>query len=69
MQMTDSRTIIDQPGANQLIGRGDMLMSNGGELTRIQCAFIDTPEVESVVDHIGRQQGYAEAYPLPDYTP
>lgn len=69
MQMTDSRTIIDQPGANQLIGRGDMLMSNGGELTRIQCAFIDTPEVESIVDHIGRQQGYAEAYPLPDYTP
>ena len=69
MQMTDSRTIIDQPGANQLIGRGDMLMSNGGELTRIQCAFIDTPEVESIVEHIGRQQGYAEAYPLPDYTP
>ncbi len=69
MQMTDSRTIIDQPGANQLIGRGDMLMSNGGELTRIQCAFIDTPEVESIVEHIGRQQGYTEAYPLPDYTP
>ena len=69
MQMTDSRTIIDQPGANQLIGRGDMLLSNGGELTRIQCAFVDTPEVERIVDHIGRQQGYASAYALPDYTP
>lgn len=69
MQMTDSRTIIDQPGANQLIGRGDMLLSNGGELTRIQCAFVDTPEVERIVDHIGRQQGYASAYALPDYSP
>ena len=69
MQMTDSRTIIDQPGANQLIGRGDMLLSNGGELTRIQCAFVDTPEVESIVEHIGRQQGYTSAYNLPDYTP
>ena len=69
MQMTDSRTIIDQPGANQLIGRGDMLLSNGGELTRIQCAFVDTPEVESIVEHIGRQQGYPSAYALPDYTP
>ena len=69
MQMTDSRTIIDQPGANQLIGRGDMLLSNGGELTRIQCAFIDTPEVEKVVDHIYSQQGYPSAYNLPDYTP
>ena len=69
MQMTDSRTIIDQPGANQLIGRGDMLLSNGGELTRIQCAFVDTPEVERIVDHIGRQQGYPAAYALPDYTP
>ena len=69
MQMTDSRTIIDQPGANQLIGRGDMLLSNGGELTRIQCAFVDTPEVERIVDHIGRPQGYPSAYALPDYTP
>ena len=69
MQMTDSRTIIDQPGANQLIGRGDMLLSNGGELTRIQCAFVDTPEVENVVEHIGSQQGYTSAYALPDYTP
>ena len=69
MQMTDSRTIIDQPGANQLIGRGDMLFLSGGEPIRIQCAFVDTPEVERIVDHIGSQQGYASAYSLPDYTP
>ena len=69
MQMTDSRTIIDQAGANQLIGRGDMLLSNSGELIRIQCAFVDTPEVENIVEHIGSQQGYASAYNLPDYTP
>ena len=69
MQMTDSRTIIDQPGANQLIGRGDMLLSNGGEITRIQCAFVDTPEVENIVEHIAAQQGYTSAYNLPDYTP
>ena len=69
MQMTDSRTIIDQPGANQLIGRGDMLFLNGGEPTRIQCAFVDTPEVERIVDHIGSQQGYTSSYNLPDYSP
>ena len=69
MQMTDSRTIIDQPGANQLIGRGDMLFLSGGEPTRIQCAFVDTPEVERIVDHIGAQQGYTSAYNLPDYIP
>ena len=69
MQMTDSRTIIDQPGANQLIGRGDMLFLSGGEPIRIQCAFVDTPEVERIVDHIGKQQGYTSAYNLPDYTP
>lgn len=69
MQMTDSRTILDLPGANQLIGRGDMLFRSGGEPIRIQCAFIDTPEVERVVEHIGRQQGYESAYNLPDYTP
>ena len=69
MQMTDSRTIIDQPGANQLIGRGDMLFLSGGEPIRIQCAFVDTPEVERIVDHIGAQQGYSSAYNLPDYTP
>lgn len=69
MQMIDSRTIIDQPGANQLIGRGDMLFSKDGELTRLQCALVETKEVERIVDYISRQQGYTEAYPLPDYTP
>jgi S-DNA-T family DNA segregation ATPase FtsK/SpoIIIE len=67
MQMIDSRTIIDQPGANQLIGRGDMLFSNGGELTRIQCALVETKEVERLVDFVAKQQGYTEAYPLPDF--
>ena len=67
MQMIDSRTIIDQPGANQLIGRGDMLFSNGGELTRILCALVETKEVERLVDFIAKQQGYTEAYPLPDF--
>ena len=69
MQMIDSRTIIDQPGANQLIGRGDMLFSKDGDLTRIQCALVETREVERIVDFIGRQQGYSEAYRLPDYVP
>ncbi len=69
MQMIDSRTIIDQPGANQLIGRGDMLFSKDGELTRIQCALVETRDVERVVDHIARQQSYAAPYPLPDYVP
>ena len=69
MQMIDSRTIIDQPGAQQLIGRGDMLMSNGGELTRIQCAFVDTPEVRDIVEHISEQPiPYPSGtYQLPDY--
>ena len=69
MQMNDSRTIIDRPGAEQLIGRGDMLLSKDGELTRIQCALVDTNEVERIVDCIGIQQGYPEAYNLPDYVP
>ena len=67
MQMVDSRTIIDQPGANQLIGRGDMLFSNNGEITRVQCALVDTAEVERVVDYIAKQNGYPSAYLLPDY--
>ena len=69
MQMIDSRTIIDQPGAQQLIGRGDMLMSNGGELTRIQCAFVDTPEVRDIVEHIaGQPFPYPSGtYMLPDF--
>ena len=69
MQMIDSRTIIDQPGANQLIGRGDMLFSKDGQLTRIQCALVETREVERIVDYISKQQGYTSAYLLPDYTP
>ncbi len=69
MSMVDSRTIIDQPGANQLIGRGDMLISLNGELTRVQCAFIDTPEIERVTEFIGNQRGYAGPYSLPDYHP
>ncbi len=69
MQMIDSRTIIDQPGAQQLIGRGDMLFSNNGELTRVQCALVETKEVERIVDYISHQQGYTDAYPLPDYAP
>ena len=67
--MIDSRTIIDQPGANQLIGRGDMLISNGSELVRVQCAFIDTPEVERITEFISNQQGYPTAYDLPEYVP
>ena len=69
MQMIDSRTIIDRPGADQLIGRGDMLISKDGELTRIQCALVETKEVERIVDYISKQPGYTEAYALPDYTP
>lgn len=64
----DSRTIIDEVGANQLVGRGDMLVSTGGDLVRVQCAFIDTPEVERLVDFIGKQPGYASAYDLPEYV-
>ncbi len=66
-QMVDSRTIIDRPGANQLIGRGDMLFSNNGKLDRVQCAFIDTPEVSAICDTINAQTGYAQAYELPEY--
>ena len=63
----DSRTILDAGGAEQLIGRGDMLLSFGSELLRIQCAFVDTPEVENVVEFIGSQRGYASAFELPEY--
>ncbi len=68
MQMIDSRTIIDQPGANLLMGRGDMLFKKDGELIRIQCALVETEEVERIVDHIASQQGYSQAYHLPDYA-
>lgn len=63
----DSRTILDASGADQLIGRGDMLVSHGSELLRLQCAFVDTPEVERIVEFIGNQQGYATAFELPEY--
>ncbi|WP_159947954.1 DNA translocase FtsK [Polaribacter septentrionalilitoris] len=63
----DSRTILDAPGADQLIGRGDLLYSGGNDITRIQCAFVDTPEVEKITDFIGSQKAYAEAYQLPEY--
>ena len=67
--MIDSRTIIDQPGANQLIGRGDMLVSTGNDLTRVQCAFVDTPEIERITEFISNQRGYLGAYELPEYNP
>jgi S-DNA-T family DNA segregation ATPase FtsK/SpoIIIE len=63
----DSRTILDAGGADQLIGKGDMLISHNGEITRLQCAFVDTPEVEEITQFIGRQRGYPEAYKLPEY--
>ena len=63
----DSRTILDAGGANQLIGRGDMLISDGSEITRVQCAFIDTPEVEKLTDFIGSQQGYPMVFELPEF--
>ncbi|MEO9020788.1 MAG: DNA translocase FtsK, partial [Ginsengibacter sp.] len=64
----DSRTILDIGGAEQLIGKGDMLISYNGELTRLQCAFVDTPEVDKITDFIGDQPGYAEAFKLPEYV-
>jgi S-DNA-T family DNA segregation ATPase FtsK/SpoIIIE len=64
----DSRTILDKTGANQLIGRGDMLFSQGGDLIRIQCAFVDTPEVEGITQYISGQQGYSHAFELPEYV-
>lgn len=64
----DSRTILDAPGADQLIGRGDMLYSGGNDITRIQCAFVDTPEVEKITDFIGSQRAYPEAHLLPEYV-
>ncbi|WP_442795042.1 DNA translocase FtsK 4TM domain-containing protein [Pelobium manganitolerans] len=64
----DSRTILDSGGADQLIGKGDMLLSTGSDLIRLQCAFVDTPEVDRVTDFIGEQRGYASAYDLPEYV-
>lgn len=67
--MIDSRTILDSPGANQLVGRGDMLITSGSNLIRLQCAYIDTPEIDRITDHIGSQQSYPSAHLLPEYTP
>ena len=64
----DSRTILDAGGADQLIGMGDMLLSHGSEMTRIQCAFLDTPEVDAICDWIGEQKGYSDAYLLPEFV-
>lgn len=64
----DSRTILDAGGAEQLIGKGDMLISYNGELVRLQCAFVDTPEVDKIVDFIGSQRGYSQAFLLPEYV-
>ncbi|MDV7188071.1 DNA translocase FtsK [Lutibacter sp. TH_r2] len=64
----DSRTILDGSGADQLIGRGDMLFTNGNDVIRLQCAFVDTPEVEKITDFIGSQRAYPEAHLLPEYS-
>ena len=66
--MIDSRTILDQPGANQLIGKGDMLISANSDVARVQCAFVDTPEVERVCAFISEQRGYPTAFLLPEYV-
>jgi S-DNA-T family DNA segregation ATPase FtsK/SpoIIIE len=63
----DSRTILDSSGADQLIGRGDMLLSTGSDLIRLQCAFVDTPEIERLTEYIGSQRGYPDAFALPEY--
>ena len=67
--MIDSRTILDSPGANQLIGRGDMLISVGSEMTRVQCAFVDTPEIDAITNFIAGQQSYPSAFALSEYIP
>jgi S-DNA-T family DNA segregation ATPase FtsK/SpoIIIE len=64
----DSRTILDAGGADQLIGRGDLLYTAGNEIERIQCAFVDTPEVAKITDFIGSQRAYPDAYLLPEYV-
>ena len=63
----DSRTILDNSGADQLIGRGDMLYTQGNDLIRIQCAFVDTPEIADITDYIGSQKAYPDAHLLPEY--
>jgi len=68
LSKVDSRTILDSGGADQLIGRGDMLLSTGSDLVRIQCAFVDTPEVDAISEFIGSQKGYPDAFLLPEYV-
>ncbi|MBN4051195.1 DNA translocase FtsK, partial [bacterium AH-315-M05] len=68
ISQVDSKTIIDTAGADKLTGKGDMLLSTGGDMIRLQCAFVDTPEVKKVTDFIGSQQGYADAFLLPEYV-
>lgn len=66
--VVDSRTVLDAKGADQLIGRGDLLYSGSGNITRVQCAFVDTPEVDAIVEHIEQQQHYSGPYELPEYV-
>ena len=66
--VVDSRTVLDAKGADQLIGRGDLLYSGSGNITRVQCAFVDTPEVDAIVEHIEQQQHYSAPYELPEYV-
>ncbi|OPZ94172.1 MAG: DNA translocase FtsK [Bacteroidetes bacterium ADurb.Bin416] len=68
ISVTDSRTILDASGANQLIGRGDLLFSQGSDLVRVQCAFVDTPEVINVTNYISEQRSYPTAFYLPEPT-
>jgi S-DNA-T family DNA segregation ATPase FtsK/SpoIIIE len=65
----DSRTILDGSGADQLIGRGDMLITTGSDMLRLQCGFVDTPEVEEICDFVGQQRAYPSAFLLPEYVP
>ena len=67
--VVDSRTVLDNKGAEQLIGRGDSLYAGNASITRVQCAFVDTPEVDAIVEHIEKQQHYFEPYQLPEYIP
>lgn len=67
--VVDSRTVLDAKGADHLIGKGDLLYSGGGEMTRVQCAFVDTPEVDKIVEHVSEQQHFFEPYRLPEYIP
>ena len=66
--VVDSRTVLDAKGADQLIGRGDLLYSGSGNITRVQCAFVDTPEVDAIVEHVEKQQHYSMPYELPEYV-